>query len=444
MLEHIRMYRDLVLMVFAWVVLGNINTELAMFAVIGSVLLLLRAKRYIELMLGFVTILVLSDSFLESLKFAQKVKDIYLVLLSLNLFFDKSLTKDKNIIFVNFLPFLIWALCMIPRSPVPVIAAQKTISYGLIFLVAPFYFMKLIREYGVTFFKSYFWAISIILVSGLILGMVHVEKGYLLSRFRGLFGNPNGIGVFCAMITLVLLTVRSRIHNVFNRIELMWLVGLILLCVLLSGSRNSLITIVFFFAFMRAYKMSKWFGFSVLLFLIVLYEIVISNLPAILGFFGVAEMMRAESLESGSGRFIAWGFALKIINSDTLQFFLGKGFSFDEFIFSINQERLIKMGHVGGVHNSFLALWLNTGIIGLILWLSGFLRTIFQTSRFSYIAMPLVFAIFFSGFFEPWLMASLNPYTIQVILMMSFLRQYGGIIERQPNTTPPVPEVQPA
>ncbi len=430
MLEHIRRYRELILFVSMWIILGNINTELAMASVVISVILLWRGNRTMELMLGFITLLVFSDSMMVSLEFAKKVKDIYLVLLAVFLIFDKSLVREKNVLFVNFIPFFIWALCMIPRSPIPVVAAQKTISYALIFLVAPFYFTKLIREHGPNFFKGYFWAVTIILVSGLILSFIDADKGYLMGRFRGVFGNPNGVGVFCAMVMLVLVIARSQIAGLFTRIELLWIVGLILISVFISGSRNSLITIVFFFAFLRTYKLSKWLGFAILIFLVVAYEIVISNLPEILNYFGLAKALRVDSLQSGSGRFVAWGFAFRIINSDVMQFFMGKGFAFEEYIFHSYQDYLVRLGHVGGVHNSFLALWINTGIIGLVLWMYGFLKTVFQASRFSYLAMPIVYAIFFSAFFEPWLNASLNPYTIHVILVLSALYHYSREKER--------------
>jgi O-antigen ligase len=73
------------------------------------------------------------------------------------------------------------------------------------------------------------------------------------------------------------------------------------------------------------------------------------------------------------------------------------------------------------VHNSFLALWLNTGIIGLILWIFAFLRTISKAMTRSYMTLPFFYAVLFSAFFEPWLMGSLNPYTITFLFALSLL-----------------------
>lgn len=95
------------------------------------------------------------------------------------------------------------------------------------------------------------------------------------------------------------------------------------------------------------------------------------------------------------------------------------GFSYDEFIYYANRHALSALGHQGGVHNTFLALWLNTGIIGLVLWLIGFFRNIFKAIPVTYVALPFLYTVLFSAFFEAWLMGSLNPYHITMLLILT-------------------------
>src|SRR6187551_2504725 len=102
MLEFLKKNNQLVLMVLVWMVCGNILTELAMGVVVISVLLLKRKDMYMELILGFMILLMFSDSKMLSLGFAKEIKDIYLILLTLFLLFDWKNFKQKNIIFVSF------------------------------------------------------------------------------------------------------------------------------------------------------------------------------------------------------------------------------------------------------------------------------------------------------------------------------------------------------
>jgi hypothetical protein len=93
---------------------------------------------------------------------------------------------------------------------------------------------------------------------------------------------------------------------------------------------------------------------------IIVFQLILANLTDILSALGLAKALRADTLESGSGRLVAWAFAWKHINSSFQNFLYGGAFGFDEMLFAWNAKMLISLGHVGGVHNSFLALWLNT------------------------------------------------------------------------------------
>jgi O-antigen ligase len=85
------------------------------------------------------------------------------------------------------------------------------------------------------------------------------------------------------------------------------------------------------------------------------------------------------------------------------------------------QQKLNDLGHQGNVHNSYLTLWLNTGIIGLFLFARGFLLSFIKASKNTRIAFPVMFTVLFSANFESWMTASLNPITIQLLIILTIL-----------------------
>jgi O-antigen ligase len=150
------------------------------------------------------------------------------------------------------------------------------------------------------------------------------------------------------------------------------------------------------------------------------YEILISNLPAMIEYLGFAEYFRLDTIEEGSGRFIAWNFAwIQIQNV----FFAGGGFGHTEYIFKQFYNELSRLGHQGNAHHSFLTIWLDTGLIGIVLFALGLFRSVYKSIGASPYALPIIFSILFSAFFESWLAASLNPFTslflISLTLMMT-------------------------
>ncbi len=421
MKEFIQRNGQFLIMLLIWVVSGFVNTYLAYAAVGISILLLKRRSMYAELIVGFLFILILSDSRQYQLDFAKTIKNVYLVLLTFFMLFDKKQFRYKNTFFLPFVPFLAWSVVTVIKAPQFSLAAQKTLSYGLLFLVTPTYFIKVFHEYGKPFLRDLVWFITLLLIIGLGLIVLKPDFVFLAGRYTGILGNPNGLGIFGTLFFIFFACVQIKFRDLFNKNELIVIYSLIILSLILTGSRNALTSVLLFLFFLRFYKISYWLGFLALIGVAFVYQTVISNLPTILEALGLAEALRADTLESGSGRLVAWLFAWNIINSSVEQFLMGGGFSFDEFLFFMYRDWLSTLGHQGGVHNTYLALWMNTGIIGLILWLIGFFRTIFKAVSITYTAVPLMYAVLFSCTFEAWLMGSLNPYTITFLLILSLI-----------------------
>lgn len=245
---------------------------------------------------------------------------------------------------------------------------------------------------------------------------------FLVGRFSGVYGNPNGIGIGCTLLFILVYISLKKFPGLLDQNEVRLIYGLIILSTLLAVSRNTMMSIILFLLFARFYEMGYLAGFAILVVALVAYELINQNIVAIVEALGLGHYLRAEAIEDGSGRLIAWRAAWKQIQS---QFFLGRGFAYDEWYFYANRHWLSALGHQGGVHNSWLALWMNTGLIGLILFAVGFIKTFVRAMHHSKLAFPILFAVIFSASFEAWIMGSLNPFHIILILVLNLIIHYN-------------------
>jgi len=81
---------------------------------------------------------------------------------------------------------------------------------------------------------------------------------------------------------------------------------------------------------------------------------------------------------------------------------------------------LADMGHQGHAHNSYLTFWYDVGLVGLLAFLTGLLRSFF-ISRKDPVIFPVIIGVLISNNFESWLTASLNPYTIVLYMIITVL-----------------------
>ena len=148
------------------------------------------------------------------------------------------------------------------------------------------------------------------------------------------------------------------------------------------------------------------------------YDTILTSLPQLSTFLGIQDYLRIETLNEGSGRFVAWNFAINNIES---VFFLGGGYGYTELIFKKFFWELSSLGHQGNAHNSYLTIWLDTGLIGLSLFIIGMIRTSLTAFSKSRYALPIIYSMLFSANFESWLAASLNPFTSLFLILLTIL-----------------------
>ena len=185
--------------------------------------------------------------------------------------------------------------------------------------------------------------------------------------------------------------------------------------------------------------MSPIVGFVIFIIVLLLYQLISDNLVNIIVSLGLGEQFRVETLETGSGRVIAWKFAWDEIQHN---FFFGKGFSYNEYLFRKNYDYLSRLGHEGMAHNSYLTIWLDTGFVGLLLFLVGLVSIFLKAAKRSRLSIPVLYAVLFSNYYESWITASLNPFTIQLVFILTiiFIYDFKTNVVIDLNETPKIDE----
>lgn len=405
-------------LMFLWFIVGAFF-PIAMYVLVPLSVLVLKNKHlHKEIFIGFFLVLIFSDSRQPELLWAQSVKNIYLVLLILFQLVDKKMHRKKISVFSLFLPFFLFSVLCLFNAPIISTSILKTISYfALIYVVSNSVFDLLIED-AEDFFRSIVYFVMILLLIGFVIYVFDKNVAIFVGRYRGVFGNPNGIGVFTLIFFLVFNVILDYKSDLFRKNEVRLVYAILLLSMIMSGSRGAIFSVLLFLSLKYVYKISYFFGFIIMFAFGFAYQLITLNIATIIKLLSLQKFFRIDTLEDGSGRLIAWKFAWDNIQH---RFFVGNGFNYTEYLFKKNYSYLSMLGHQGNAHNSFLTFWMDTGLVGLFLFFIGFVGNFFKASNITAIALPVMYTVIFSGFFESWLAGSLNPITIQIWIMLSIM-----------------------
>lgn len=441
MIDFLVRNRSIILILLLWLITG-IYFKPAMYVLaVLSIFLLWRKKLYSEIFIAFFFILICSDNLTAQFEFARSFKNIFIVLIFLIALLDRRQFAPFNRLFLMFIPFLIVASVALLYSETLILSIQKTISYALLFFAVPQFVNKSFRDKKEIFFKDLVFFATIIIISSLILRFLEPELALSHGgRFRGIFGNPNGMGIFLILVFILLSVSQEYFKNAYSKADLRWIIIPLMIAVILTGSRTAVIGIALFIILMRFYAISPLLGFIIFFLIAFVTEFIAFNIVSILEYLQLDDFFRVETIEGGSGRFIAWEFAWQNIQDN---FWIGRGFAFDEWLMAVNQDVLNDLGHQGGVHNTFLIIWLNAGIIGLLLFLRAFFLLFIRGAKNTALALPAMWLIIFSIFFEPWLAASLNPYTIIFLTIVTLISgtEYQPYIKQETSELEPSTQI---
>lgn len=424
MLDFLVFQRRSFYLIPIWLLVGYFSINAAVLFIAASFIILFLKRLELEMLLGLFLMMILSDNYY--LHYPGTVKPILLVLLSFYVFSKASIRAGAPLI-ITFIPFFIYTICLLPLSDYLTTAIQKNVSYILLFASIPPMFYHLYKEYGNELIR---FVIYFFLILGLANFAYRFFDPYLAhshgGRLRALFGNPNGLAMFCFFGIVFFETARNFFKIKFDRSTLLLYYGVFFTLLILTSSRASIFSVLIFYSFLFIARFSLILAVFSMLVLFGVSQFLIDPLIQFLIDIGLGETFRlttegAQSLESGSGRLVAWTFAWEQIQQN---FFIGKAWAHEEELFHTPsiQHHLNLLNHQGGAHNVYLIFWMNTGLLGLLLFFIPYIRLFYKASLNSELAFPLLAGSSFLAFFEPWLAGSLNPYTIVLLMLLtSFL-----------------------
>jgi len=427
-LKHLAENKQLYLVIFSWALVGlTLPTLAAIIWSVFSFLFLMRSGDQTRILLAFIAMLIMSDSRSRIFLFASDAKIVVSILLWVNIIRNYSEYKNiDNKMFRYFIPFILYVSISIFWSFDIAASFQRTISFAIIYFSIPLLYINALKQ-NPKFNVDLVWFVVVVLGIGLVIHSVSPGFTTITGRFRGLLGNPNGMGLFLLLVFLLgfLTYKRHKEEYDLGKLAVVFLV-VFGLSLVLTGSRSAIFSILIFLLFYRLSSVANFISVLAFLAFVLSYEYLFMRLPEVILYLGLEEYMRLQTLQEGSGRNVAWSFAWKNIED---VFYTGGGVGYTEYLFRLHGAELSRLGHQGNAHSSYLTIWLDTGIVGLVLFVFGLFMNILNAVSNSKFALPIVFAILFTTYFESWLAGTLSPYITLFLLLFTTLQQESGIVE---------------
>ncbi len=304
--------------------------------------------------------------------------------------------------------FILYAFISSIYAADPELSLQRSLSLFLLYLTIfwfGWYYADTKGEHAV---------VQILLIAAAIIYVASAAYSFFPNawqrdgRFRGIMPNPNAIGLITS-IYFPLLFWNLIKNKSFISLIIFVLAASILL---LSGSRNGFVSVFagMIFLIIRLTTQKSIVYLLILISIIFISSFIIfssTDIPNILlNRIPVLErLLNIEAANYSSGRIESWASVTQQIEARPL---FGYGFGMDaigELILSRRSSQDI------GVHNSYLAITYQLGIIGLIMFAVPMVlflaRSMLSTSRhrgevFIYVLQAVVISGLVAAFFETW------------------------------------------
>lgn len=409
--------RNFLLMIAFWLASSTVAQVLAFAVVPVTLFVNILRNNWAYAVFGLLFCLVFSDGpeYIYGLGAYQQVKLFYISAMAVMIVKDLNEFRPISQVFSVFIPFFIYAY--VPAIFFPAAGLSgilKTTSYMLIYFVVPNVVLYAFREQGWIFLRRLMFVMLTVLVISLVMRFVNPQLAFTVGRFSGLFGNPNGLGIYSTLFFVLFSVVAGMRKDLFTPSERYLVQGVIVLCIVLSASRTSLAGVLIYITFNRFFSGSPFLGFVVLLAAMGVIDQVTNNLPAIILALGLQDYFRLDTLEAGSGRYFAWQWAWEKIQGF---YYFGGGFGTDGYVEKLDRQWLSLQGHQGNFHNSYLTLWINVGLVGLIIYARSFILIALKAAKRVPASLAAMFTVLFSANYESWLVGSLNPFTIVLLIL---------------------------
>lgn len=368
------------------------------------------------------------DSIGGSVRYVRAILTIFVFLISI-LEITKGKYKLDKTIFI-WIPFFFVALIGVIRSPVMPESALKTSSYFFM-LFAAFHTIHyhIFHSKGkvlLTIMNTITFSVIVSLTLFLIIPSWVMAEHYSLEnshikelRLAGLMGNPNGLGLLCA-INLILLFYNRYFWKNVSLLYTLFVSFLSIAALLLSGSRSPLLGLLAFFSLIFL-NTQNWmirntikyllFPLSIYLFIKVGVDFIAST-PFLSARFRITKGASLSNITSG--RVATWIFLFSVdrISKWREWFVLGKGMGFDKAFFLDLSHKFPELGRgYGYTYNTFVSIIMNNGIVGLSFMMSNIIYYHFRF-RDKFMRQPIFVFMFITGMAEATLCSSLSYFPV--------------------------------
>lgn len=415
--------------------LENLNIFLSLFIIliggifggymIASILLvltfILKKKNITEFLLVMTLItFILADNFKGPLSFFQNLRFV-IVMVNLIYLLKHNLLKNN---YGNYMiPFAILSLIIsIFFSPLGIQSYLRAIAFWLI----PLIIFRLISisyknnaqrtsELLVLIFTSY-------IGFNLVFYFFPILDLFLVGRFKGLAGNPNALGLIMMFMYGLLQLIQKRNETSLSDLLFLMLKISCLVLIILTGSRNALISVLTFAIFYKFLFNKRLFIISLLGLVFFYFMISSINFQQLILSLGLSDLLRLDSFGDASGRTEVWVVAWAEIKNS---FWFGGGLLYDDYYikeYVANYFGSTFPRQWAGIWNSYLSLLLDVGLVGTLVYLIFWIK-IFKKSKFLNISLAFIVMCFLSGITESWMAASMNPFTPMMFMFWAIQSQ---------------------
>lgn len=358
---------------------------------------------------------------------AMQLRWVFFILFALHVFGDiflgRTVRRIKGFDLLAII-FVIYAFFSAVYSPFPYLTLERSTTVLVLYISVFWIIWKYAYEQGPK--KIIYLMLDVtklIIILSFLMIFVSPQRVFLSGRFQGILQNPNSLGITCAIFMPLMLW---QFLETKKRIALFFFF-LMLIGLFLSASRNSINASVIalgYFIYIRSMKYKPLIFFTSIS-LILMFVWFMQTIAK--EFFHV--YYRVESISSMGGRTELWPMALNLIADKPI---FGYGFGVEDKILYL-KSIMLRNQPAGIVHNSYLGLMLQLGIIGLAIFFIPLFVLLFK-ELFSRQDTPIPLlrhalrASFIAGLlcsiFESWVYSVGNaqafPFWIMVMLLVFY------------------------
>ncbi len=433
MLTYLRTYSSIFLLFPLIYVGGNLFEPISYLILMISMGFWMSKGQDNVVIIAMLFILILGDSRAYDLLFMKNLRILGILLITFRTVYEIAKGKYRfNYLILFALPFFVISFFGSLRNPQIGTSMAKMFSYFFLLFIVLHYFPHNFRKNKGQLILDIAYSSLVVFALGLMFVIVNPGLVFLVGRYRGLLGNPNGLGLYATVVFPIVLIALDLFSEQKNEMSIVLI--FLIISVLLCRSRTALGTIGIFYMLHFFYRRSKIATTS--LWLIVIPSIAlffaVVDLKSLAYEFGLGEYLRIESIATGTGRFLAWGLGWNEILENP---WIGRGFAYESHFFHELAEMLLMTEHQGGIHNSYLTFLMNNGFIGFTFFVI-FLIAIFRTMKNRAFKWPFIIAMLISANFESWLNSSLNAFTIHFLITIIIIMLYPELKLQTQSTDP--------